>query len=128
MDSQATISVRIKGLKGLVTEGTIQYRTWEDRERTLRALKGLGLAWGAAAVAVFIPLLHFVLVPVLLIAGPILAVTLVGQKEIILGGNGICPDCKLAFHIARMAATWPASDICNHCHSRLKIERHSSDQ
>ena len=62
-------------------------------ERMRRATLGWGACWGLAIVAVFIPLLHFILVPALLIAGPLVARSRWNEKATVLGARGVCPGC-----------------------------------
>ena len=42
---------------------------WSMLERVGRSLLGLGMMWGLAWVCVFLPILHFVLVPSFVVAG-----------------------------------------------------------
>jgi hypothetical protein len=123
MSSQAVIPVQIRGLGDKVSPGTVEHQAWQKRERTLRALKALGITWGLAVAAVLIPLLHFVLVPLLLLAGPAVFVWIAGQEEMILGGRGTCPECGKPLEIAKSTVKWPLKDICTHCHAQLTVER-----
>jgi hypothetical protein len=116
-----TLPVEITNIQGEKTTGTVELRIWDKKERTMRALKALGMTWGAAAVCVIFPIIHFVLVPVLILAGPIIFSIVVGQEQVILGGKGQCPKCKQEFEIARSSVKWPMTDICNHCQAELKI-------
>jgi transposase-like protein len=54
---------------------------------------GLALCWGIAAVAVFLPILHLVLVPSFVVAGIAVAVALGRQTERVVGIRGPCPRC-----------------------------------
>jgi hypothetical protein len=122
MRLQNTIQVKIQGSQGKVTTGNVEHRIWEKKERTLRGIKALGISWGLCLVSVLIPLLHFILVPLFLLAGPFAFFWVTAQEQIILGGKGECPECLLTFDIARSAAKWPISDVCNHCHAPIEIE------
>ncbi|MEO5970783.1 MAG: hypothetical protein ABIQ95_12725, partial [Bdellovibrionia bacterium] len=62
-----------------IVEGLIRVQSWNKKERLIRAFKFGGLCWVAAGLSVFIPLLHFILVPGFFIAGPILAYFILGQ-------------------------------------------------
>ncbi len=126
MKSQVTISVKITSFREKVSQGEVEQKIWDKRERTMRGLKALGVSWGLAVFAVVIPILHFVLVPLLLVIGPFAFYYVAGQKEIILGGKGLCPECEREFEIVRSTAKWPLSDLCNHCHAQLKIESKGS--
>ena len=75
-------------------------KDWSSFERFRRAAFFLCLCWAAAGVCIFIPILHFVLVPGLLITGPTLAVIKLTERSTLEGLAGDCPRCKKAgvFH------------------------------
>jgi hypothetical protein len=75
------------------TEARVRVRRHDSRQRTARALRVLGACWGLAVVAVLVPVLHFVLVPGLLLAGPLLAVQRLGERVTVVGARGECPGC-----------------------------------
>ena len=58
-----------------------------------RALDGLARCWGLAVVAVFVPLLHFILVPALVLAGPLVARWRWLERASVLRAHGRCPGC-----------------------------------
>ncbi len=62
--------------------------------RIMRAALVWGGCWAAAFVCIFIPLLHFVLVPSLLIAGVVLGVTRLREDVTLATIDGACPRCK----------------------------------
>lgn len=115
------LAVQISNGQGVTTAGTVLHQVWDKKDRSKRALKSLAQCWGAALVVVLIPLVHFVAVPSLLFAGPIVFFWRLNQKEVILGGKGQCPTCSKEFKIVRTKVEWPTSDICNHCKADLKI-------
>lgn len=63
--------------------------------RVARATIMLGALWGAALLCVFIPLLHFVLVPTLLLLGPVLAFARVREAVSLRAVRGACPRCQV---------------------------------
>lgn len=103
------------------TRGEVTIEAWDQKTRMRRSLRGWGITWGMAIVAVLIPGLHFVLVPSLLIAGPIVAWWLYQQKNMILGGSGTCPACKQPFEVMRTPLRWPINDVCAKCHDAVII-------
>jgi hypothetical protein len=121
MKAPESIPVQITSARDHHSEGTVSLQSWEKKERTARAFKALGFTWIGAIVAVFLPLLHFVLVPALLVAGPLLFFWVAGREQVILGGKGTCPDCGKEFEIVRSPVKWPLTDLCNHCQARVKI-------
>jgi hypothetical protein len=123
MKLQESIPVIITGSHERAASGTVERRVWEKKERALRGFKAWMICWGIAMGAALIPLLHFILVPFFILAGPVAFQWVNGQEEIILGGKGTCPDCNREFEIVRTSVKWPLSDLCNHCHSQLRIEK-----
>lgn len=121
MPHQEKLTVAIQGPSGKTTRGKVLHQSWSSKERTLRAFKALGIAWVLALGAVLIPILHFILVPILLLSGPLAFAWVSQQHELIAGGDGKCPECAETFMIARTAVKWPISDLCNKCQAGLKI-------
>lgn len=123
LSEQESLPVSIRSERNSQTsKGEILIQFWNKKERTKRALKFGGMCWGFAIVCVFIPLLHFILVPGFLIAGPIVAFVVLSRESAILGGKGLCPYCNAALPIARAPYRFPISDLCTQCQSSLKIE------
>lgn len=83
-------------------------------DRVRRALLGLAACWGAAIGAVFLPVLHFVLVPSLLLAGPLLAFARLGEKRTVTRIAGPCPACGGAIAL-RPGGSAAAVVRCDHC-------------
>ena len=75
------------------TRATVALRSVGIGRRFAQGLGGLALCWGAAAVAVVIPVAHFVLVPGLAIAGVVWAVIRLRERERLLWVHGTCPRC-----------------------------------
>ncbi len=120
---QETVAVTTTSLKGNTTQGSVELRSWDARERVRRALRAGGISLGLAVVSVLIPLAHFVLVPAFLIGAPIAALVAYSQETVVLGGKGTCPDCGAVLPIVRARAQWPLSDLCSHCGTSVKIRR-----
>jgi uncharacterized protein involved in cysteine biosynthesis len=57
-------------------------------------LKGLALAWGAAAVSVFIPVAHFLLVPGFAVAGVVIFVKRMRDREATRAGPWDMPGLR----------------------------------
>lgn len=121
MATEQTISAQIKNRDGKQAPGQVRVQTWTAQDRLKRSLKALGLCWGGAIVAVFMPLIHFVLVPSLLLAGPIVAYVFYQSESVVLGGEGHCPSCQKPFKIVRQKNKWPLKDICSSCQSEVEI-------
>jgi hypothetical protein len=107
--------------KSKVTLGEIQFQEWDAQMRMRRALKIWGTCWGIAVVTVFIPGMHFILVPSFLLGGPIAAYRVYQQTSTVLGGTGVCPSCGQEFKIARSKPKWPINDVCDHCRDAVIV-------
>lgn len=75
-------------------------RVHDRPARTARAAKAWLATWGFAIAAVFIPLLHFVLVPALVIAGPLLGMARLAERATLVRVTGACPACDRALALA----------------------------
>lgn len=117
------IPVRITSPQGKQAAGEVEFQEWDEKTRMKRGLRFLGMAWGAAVVAVLIPGLHFILVPSFLIAGPIGAYIVHSQTSAIVGGHGKCPECQADLPIVKSPDRWPLKDLCSKCQTDLSIER-----
>lgn len=98
------------------TVARVRLRRIGPRARMLAAFQALGLTWLAAVAAVFLPLLHFVLVPSLLLLGPAMFFWKLGEHVTLLGADGPCPACgePIAHRVKLRAA--PRTEIrCDHC-------------
>jgi len=96
------------------SEATARVLAHAKRDRVRRALLGLAACWGAAVAAVFLPVLHFVLVPTLLIAGPLLAFARLGERRTVTGITGPCPACGEPISL-RPGGSAAAVVRCDHC-------------
>lgn len=114
--------VRVLGSNGVANDGDVYIQAWDPRDRLLRALKLGAGCFGFAVVSVFIPLLHFILVPAFLIATPIVAYRAYQMQAVALGGASRCPKCSAPLVIVRQKLEWPLKDVCARCYENVKIE------
>lgn len=73
-------------------------------------------------VMAFIPLAHFILVPLGLIATVIIFVAESNKSEKILSGSGTCPACKKEFKIMSRNYRFPFADPCSECSRLVRVE------
>jgi hypothetical protein len=104
-------------------KANVTVKTWTPAEKRIRALKSLFTWWGIALVCVFIPLAHFILVPLFFIVGIIMPLSAYNKKSMITGGEGTCPFCSKPFKVAAAPDRWPLQDICENCHRHVRIEK-----
>ncbi len=105
------------------TVAALSVRRRDKAQRTARALKTLGACWGLAVLAVLVPVLHFVLVPGLLIAGPVMALARLRERVTVLEVSGPCPGCGAPM---KLAVNQPVSTRmglrCEACHRAIDLE------
>lgn len=92
-------------------------------QRAVEALKTFGMFFGGAVVCVFIPVLHFVLVPTALLVGFIMAYRKFFQLEFVKSGTLTCPGCKHQFPVVQGVFNWPKREGCPSCDLDLMLER-----
>lgn len=90
-------------------------------QRMSRGLNGALLIWAMALVALFIPLLHFVLVPALLVAGPLVGFARFRRRARIGPGDFGCPACGSKVVLEGAVFGWPAHSHCGGCGGRLEL-------
>lgn len=97
-------------------------------QRLARAVKGAGVFWAVAAGCVFLPGLHFVLVPTFLVVGIAAGFRNLRDVEIVSRVHGACPRCGLEQDFAagnRLTPTWTLD--CPACHNNLTLTLNSGD-
>ncbi|MBI2525779.1 MAG: zinc ribbon domain-containing protein [Candidatus Rokubacteria bacterium] len=103
----------------LVTATVLQQ---SSQRRATRALAALGGFWGLAAVAVFLPVVHFVLVPSFLAAGAITAGLRLREDRRLLSVRGACPRCGVEQEfLAGQRFRREQTLACPRCHDRLTL-------
>ncbi len=88
-----TVPARIEYTGKPTSEAEVDLIRRPRSERMRRATIGWAACWGLAVAAVFIPLLHFILVPALLLAGPLVGRWRWREKATVLAARGVCPGC-----------------------------------
>ncbi len=79
------------------TEGLLYVQILNDHQRMMRAAKIWGIMWLLMVFSLPVFILHFVLVPGFLIAGPVMAAKRYRVTELQDHISGNCPVCKQEF-------------------------------
>lgn len=87
------------------------------------ATKSLAICWGIALLCVFIPILHFFLVPLGLIIGLFLFYRNFKFQELLLDGQISCPGCQHQFQAKTVAFNWPKQESCSACGLELILKK-----
>ena len=91
-------------------------------QRLARAVKTWLAGWGLAIAAVFIPVLHFILVPALALGGPILALQRLGERVTVLEVSGSCPGCGAALRQPIKRRAQPRLETrCDSCRRAIGV-------
>ena len=106
------------------TRATVTVLPLSIGRRLARALGALLACWAAAAVAVFIPVAHFILVPGLAIGGLVWAAVELRARERLVRVHGVCPRCgrEQEFVAAGSSGRQP-SVSCPGCLNRLLVTK-----
>jgi hypothetical protein len=114
------VAVTIFGARPTAATAGVRHRSLAARMR--RAALGLGAAWLLAVPAVFFPVLHFVLVPGLLVGGVVLAVILLREDRTLARVRGTCPRCGGALDLTPGGRfRLPRAVQCLHCNNTLTL-------
>lgn len=105
----------------LSTEGYVMRRDLDKGERLARAMKIFGVFFFIAFITIFVPILHFILPPLSLIGGCVLAFSEYSNKGEILCGEIVCPNCKKVMALKRDGEDWPRTMRCSGCSFTLTL-------
>lgn len=104
------------------TSATITVRLHDRAARMRRAAIAWLTCWACAVPALFLPGLHFVLVPLLLLGGPWLALMRMAEREQALRLQGTCPACGVACDEALPSALRSGmTRRCDACRRAIEI-------
>ena len=120
-NSEKKIKVAVSLPSGEASLGEVIVCFWSKQQKTKRAFRALGMSWSAMIVSVFIPLLHFVLVPSFFIVGIALAFYQLNTDATLQSGQAQCPKCKKEVKIEKSKLKWPIQDLCIACKSTIYL-------
>ena len=104
------------------TSGKIRRAEYDQKDRTTNAVKTFWIFLAATFCAIFIPGLHFILVPSLFVATFVMTMSKYAEKSRNQGGSAECPRCHQTFVIEKSTDRERLTDTCDHCHDDLEIK------
>lgn len=121
--SQTGLRVPVKLIDpdGRESRGEVWVQNWGSHTRMQLVLMSFAICWGLALLSIFIPIANLVLVPLLIIAAPIVAYFAVREPSEILGGDGACPNCETPVGISRHMLKFPVNESCPKCGKFLSV-------
>ncbi len=119
-----SLAASLKGFGAPPTAAEVVVERLTARKRFTRAASVAGLGLLAAAIALPIPLVHFVLVPGSLLLGGILGAMRLAQREIFHVAEGSCPFCATQQRLGLAGKTFrlPRRVNCTSCGRELDLE------
>lgn len=93
----------------------------EKNKRIIKAIKALVILWACAGFAVFIPMLHFVLVPGLFLAGIFFAISGYTDDVRVANNKVACLKCSQTVIIKEQADQFPIWVKCESCSTEYRI-------
>lgn len=104
------------------TPATIVVRTHDRAARVRRAALAWLACWAGAVPALFLPGLHFVLVPLLVLGGPVLAFARLAEHTQALRVRGTCPACGVAIDEPLRSALRAGMTLrCDACRRAIEL-------
>ena len=94
-------------------------------KRVTKSLGLLILLVIITAVTALIPILHFIIVPLMLILTFIIVAASLRKSKIIESGAGTCPYCNAPFRVCTRRLKVPFGDVCESCHRRVVVATES---
>jgi len=117
------VTVSVLGKGSVSSTGEVRLVRWNKKARVFRAVFALLISWFLALLSVPLPILHLLLIPVFIFAGPILFAYFLLQKGRIKEGKGSCPACNAEVTFLPASEQWPLHQVCKSCESHLRITR-----
>lgn len=125
MSEHKTEAIIIKGNESDASIGELHSCAFSSSERMGRAGKILAICWLLALITLFIPLAHFFLVPLFLIAGPVMGFMKYKAETVMEKALGVCPECSAAVDITLDPADkLPKRTYCPDCNKPLQLLYH----
>jgi len=95
----------------------------EPLDRLKRAGSAFGVGLAAAALALLIPIVHFILVPSALLLGLGIGIRRLGQGKTFRGGAGPCPYCGVQQQFTLLGRFHlPKTLYCSRCQRELYLD------
>ena len=118
--TRVPVTLEVFGATPVRATAVVRHRSFASRLG--RAGVGLGIAWLLAFPAIFLPVLHFVLVPGFVIGGVVLAAVRLREDCTLARVEGTCPRCRAALDVTPGGRfRLPRSVQCPHCKNTLTL-------
>lgn len=114
--------LELRGNGGGVGLGELHTAVLTTGDRLRRTARGVAITLGLGVLAVFIPVFHWVLVPVFLVAVPVVGVYIYRPTTLVEKAAGECPECRKAITLDLAPQTRiPHWTYCPACSKPLRL-------
>lgn len=117
MADNRTRAVTLKHETAGINAGELHIQTFNKQDRIRRAAYAWLISWALALGSLPILFAHWVLVPVFIIAGPIMAYRYYHITSVPKKITGICPSCEkeleLKLETSDQLPSWRYCSVCN---------------
>ena len=115
-------TLHLRGYSSSETDAVVEVEPLAPGSRVGRAIGGFFAWFGAAIVTAFIPVAHFLLVPICVLAAFVALIVRLGTEVRIHAAVGKCPDCGAEQQLD-LHGSWrlPKDVTCRNCHRRLTL-------
>lgn len=119
--NEQTLTIEANTGDDKLTTGVAMVHLFGKNEKLMRAGKKLGLFWLIAVFCVFLPVVHFFLVPGFFLIGLFMFYRVMQTDGEVLSGKIPCPLCGKEVELGREFLNWPLKEICQGCVRVLRI-------
>ncbi len=118
--------LEFKGNSGGVGRGELHTVVLTMGDRLKRTSRGVAITLGLGVLAVFIPLFHWVLVPIFLVAVPVVGVYMYRTTILVEKAVGECPECRQEVVLELAPQTRiPHWSYCTGCNKPVQLVYHT---
>jgi hypothetical protein len=118
-----SLELPLRGPGAAPRTALVKISVLEPVERLRRAASAFGIGLAGAALAVLIPIVHFVLVPSALLLGLGIGIRRLGQGKTFQGGAGVCPYCGAQQQFTLLGRFHlPKRLYCSSCQRELYLD------
>lgn len=116
------VQVRLVSQSSEPSTGTLQVLDLTDKMRLRTAAKQAGILAGIGTACLVLPLIHYVLPPVLWLSAVVVFVRRLGDRSRLLSGGGPCPRCGAQVTVTPQLLVLPIETFCDQCRWAVRIE------
>lgn len=117
------MSIILRSLSGQETICSFAESIETLPERNNRLVKTTAIFVAVFVTFLFVPIIHFVVPPLILILGVIYFAKNLSSTKTKVFGTCACPECGNEILISEITSSFPVKTYCSHCRNQLYIEK-----